>query len=137
MQPLVDAVADRLSTWKSKLISHIGRSTLAKVTLTAIPIHSIMVINVAPWIIRAIQKICMGFIWNGTESASGGQCLVSWRKIARPVELGSLGILDYFGLCLEATLGMAGSDEPQQNMDRPPWKNRSHCQGDVLNLHTS
>lgn len=39
LQPLVDRVANRLPLWKSRLLAKAGRSTLTKVTLTAIPIH--------------------------------------------------------------------------------------------------
>jgi hypothetical protein len=38
-QPLVDAVAARIPTWKAGLLTHSGRVLLTKVTLTAIPIH--------------------------------------------------------------------------------------------------
>jgi hypothetical protein len=30
----------------------------------------------------------------GTDSAHCGQCMVAWRKVARPSELGGLGVLD-------------------------------------------
>jgi hypothetical protein len=39
MQPLVDAVAGRLPSWRGRLMSKAGRTTLTKVTLSAIPIH--------------------------------------------------------------------------------------------------
>lgn len=38
-QPLVDAVAARLPTWKAGLLTHSGRVLLTRVTLSAIPVH--------------------------------------------------------------------------------------------------
>jgi hypothetical protein len=41
-----------------------------------------------------MDKIRCDFIWTGTDTTLGGQCLVAWSKVARPVELGGLGVLD-------------------------------------------
>lgn len=46
LQPILDAVADRLPTWKGQLLHRSGRLTLIKTTLTAIPIHLIINLNV-------------------------------------------------------------------------------------------
>jgi hypothetical protein len=43
---LVEAVADRLPTWKSRFMSRAGRTTLTKVTLTAIPIHVSIAVDI-------------------------------------------------------------------------------------------
>lgn len=82
LQPLVDAVANRLPTWKAGLINKAGRTTLAKTTLTAIPIHISIAVELSPWIIKALEKITKAFVWNGTEVVHGGKCLVAWSKVA-------------------------------------------------------
>jgi hypothetical protein len=71
-----------------------GRTTLTKSTLSAIPIHVSIAVTIDPWILRAMDKIRGDFIWTGTDTTLGGQCLVAWSKVARPVELGGLGVLD-------------------------------------------
>jgi hypothetical protein len=94
LQPLVDDVADRRPTWMSRLMSRAGRTTLVKVTLSAILVHISIAVKVSPWIFRAIDKLRRGFIWTGSDSAVGGKCMVAWTKVARPTELGGLGVLD-------------------------------------------
>jgi hypothetical protein len=94
LQLLIDDVPDRLPTWKSRLMLKAGRTTLTKVTLSAVPIHISIAVKVSPWIYRAIDKLRRDFIWTGTELASGGKCLVAWAKVKRPIELGGLGIID-------------------------------------------
>lgn len=89
LQPLVDAVADRLPTWKGRLLSRVGRSTLTQVTLTAIPIY----LNCYR-AINALNKLFKAFLWTGTKMVSTGKCLVAWSKVTRPKDLGGWGILD-------------------------------------------
>jgi hypothetical protein len=91
---LVEAVANRLPTWKSRFMSRVGR-TLTKVTLTAIPIHvSIVVVEVSPWIYKEIDRLRRAFIWTDSDTANGGQCKVAWSRFTWPQELGRLGVID-------------------------------------------
>lgn len=62
IQPLVDAVGDRLPTWKSGLINRAGRALLTKVTPTAIPIYMSIAIGLPPWAIREMEKFMKAFI---------------------------------------------------------------------------
>jgi hypothetical protein len=57
LMPLVDTVADRLPSWKVNLMSRVGRTTLNKVMLSAIPIHISIAVEVSPWILQAIDKV--------------------------------------------------------------------------------
>jgi hypothetical protein len=78
MPPLVDAVAGRLPSWRGRLMSKAGRTTLTRVTLSAIPIHVAIVVKFCPSIRHEIDKIRQAFISTGTDKASGGQCMVAW-----------------------------------------------------------
>lgn len=71
-QPLVDAVAARIPTWKAGLLTNAGRALLTKVTLSAIPVHISIACCLSQWAISQIDKRCRAFLWAGTESVSGG-----------------------------------------------------------------
>jgi hypothetical protein len=70
-QPLVDAVAARIPTWKAGLLTNAGRALLTKVTLSAIPVHISIACCLSQWAISQIDKRCRAFLWAGTESVSG------------------------------------------------------------------
>jgi hypothetical protein len=100
--PLIDKVADYLPCWKASLMSGFGRLIMVRVVLTAVPIYLMIAMDLPKWVIRGIDKQHRGFLWKGQEQANGGNCLVAWEKVLRPLQYGGLGIHN-----LE-TLGSAG-----------------------------
>jgi hypothetical protein len=79
-------------------MSRAGRTTLTKVTLSAILVHVSIVVMVHPWVHNAIDKIRRAFIWTGSNSVVGGRCMVAWAKVTWPTELG-LGVVDLAMMC--------------------------------------
>ena len=90
--PWIEKIADNLPCWKATLMNRAGRITMVRFVLSAIPIYSLIAINVPKWFTRAIDKFRREFLWKGREQANGGCCLVSWEKVMRPLDLGGLGI---------------------------------------------
>lgn len=86
LQPLVDKVAKRLPTWKAALLNRAGRVVLIKSTLSAIPTHTALAVNISPWVIKSIDSLRRGFLWQGAQTAKGGHCLLAWPRVCRPPE---------------------------------------------------
>lgn len=81
-----------------------GRLTLILSVLCAIPIHSMLALNIPMKIIKALSKICRGFLWCGKKEATGGHCAVAWDSVCRPKWAGGLGIpnLSWLNKALQA-----------------------------------
>ena len=57
-----------------------------------------MALDLPPWALKAIDKIKRVFLWKGRKDARGGHCLLAWPKVARPLNLGGLGISNHQNL---------------------------------------
>lgn len=76
-QPLIDAVAKRIPTWKGNMMNLAGRCTLVSATLSAIPVYTSMAICLSSWAIQCIDRCRRGFLWAGCQSVAGGKCKVA------------------------------------------------------------
>lgn len=103
--PLIEKVADKLPGRKAALMNKACRLTLVRAVLTAIPICSLIALELPTWVIKAIDKRQRAFLWKGREHANGGNCLVTWPKVCKPLEFGGLGIHDLttlgWALCMQ------------------------------------
>jgi hypothetical protein len=93
-QPLLDRVGDRLPTWRGHLLRRSGLLTLIKMTMTVIPIHTCIAVGIPPWLLRAIRRLMTTFLWTSTDMVQARKCLVAWKRVQRPLQLGGLGVMD-------------------------------------------
>jgi hypothetical protein len=77
LQPLVDRVAYRHPMWKGSMMNKSDHLALIKSTLSAIPIHTCLILDMPPWFIKALNKIIKAFLWTGTDVMQGGKCVVA------------------------------------------------------------
>lgn len=58
------------------------------------PIFQMIAIHMPTWLKKMIDKVRRGFLWESKEEATGGKCLVNWKRVCRPTEFGGLGIIN-------------------------------------------
>ncbi|XP_073360681.1 uncharacterized protein [Aegilops tauschii subsp. strangulata] len=91
-QPLLDMVRKCMPAWHRGLVQRAGRLVLAKSVISARPIHQLLVLQPPAWVLEDINSWMRSFFWAGEDKVNGGQCLVAWDRICRPVQYGGLGI---------------------------------------------
>lgn len=92
LQCYVDKIADMLPGWKVGLLARAGRLVLVRAVLSAVPVYMMIAMEIPKWVIKAIEKILQGFLWHGRKDTRGGHCLIAWGRVARPLQLGGLGV---------------------------------------------
>ena len=92
--PWIDKVADKLPGWQAALMSTAGRIIWVRFVLSAIPIYVLIAVKAPMWFIKAVNKLRRAYLWSGRKQVNGGNCLVSWEKVQRPLEYDGLGILN-------------------------------------------
>lgn len=93
-QRFVDSVVARIPTWKAGLLTNAGRATLAKTTLSVIPVHVSICCTLSPWGLREMDKRRRALIWAGADTVTGGKYRIAWPVVCSPREYGGLGLTD-------------------------------------------
>lgn len=69
-----------------------GRFVLVQSVLCAMPIHTMMALDVSPKVLASLTKICRGFLWACHADAGRGHCSVAWDVVCMPKWAGGLGL---------------------------------------------
>ena len=79
LQPFIDKIVGRLPGWKGKLLNKPGRVALAQSVLTAMANFHITALSLPKWILRKVEKIIRGFLWQKDDQTqtSGGHSIVN------------------------------------------------------------
>ncbi|GKB34451.1 RNA-directed DNA polymerase, eukaryota, reverse transcriptase zinc-binding domain protein [Tanacetum coccineum] len=88
---LIDKVKEKVSNWKNKLLSYVGRLQLIASILSSMQVYWASVFILPKSVIKEIDKLLKGFLWCQGE-LSKGKAKVAWKQICRPMDEVGLGI---------------------------------------------
>nr|ABD32264.2 RNA-directed DNA polymerase, putative [Medicago truncatula] len=91
LQPIVDKIIAKLSTWKASLLSIAGRVQMVKSVIQSMLTHSITVYNWPTSLLKDLEKSIKNFIWSG-DTSKRKLVTVAWKKLCRPFDQGGLRI---------------------------------------------
>jgi hypothetical protein len=89
---LVDKFAGTVPTWKASLLKKSGRLVYLDSKLAASPIYHMLSLDLPPWFFNVANKLLRGFFWSAEAKARRGQCVVAWKTVCSPKDVGGLGI---------------------------------------------
>jgi hypothetical protein len=118
-QPMLDATVKILPGWQRGLIARLGRLVLVKAVISARPVHQMLVAEAPGWLLDEVDRCCRGLFWSDKDKAHGGQCLVAWNQVCKPLEYGGLGVknLRLQGLALRVRWEWLRRTDPSR-----PWQ---------------
>lgn len=91
MFDITTKLSHRLQSWSNKFLSFVGRLTLARSTLTAMPIYAMQTMSLPKKLCAEIDKVVRRFVWSGTE-ASHRISLVGWHTLTTRRDKGGADI---------------------------------------------
>ena len=91
LQPYVDKVKTKLSSWKASLLSIAGRVQLVKSVAQSILLHCVSIYSWPVKLIKDVERWMRNFIWSGDVNQRK-LVTVPWKKVCSPLNEGGLGI---------------------------------------------
>lgn len=91
---MLQVVRNRIEGWNANLLSYGGRITLVKAVLSATPLHFMQALRMPKGVVKHIDKMRKSFLWRGTETCKGINCLVNWEMACALKCNGGMGIMD-------------------------------------------
>ncbi|KAJ0787048.1 putative RNA-directed DNA polymerase [Helianthus annuus] len=99
--PVMEVFKNRLSAWKSNILSFGGKITLIKSVLNALPTYYFSIYKAPRQVIKQLERMRREFLW-GINSDHSKMSWVAWQHAMTPREKGGLGL----GSLREANLAM-------------------------------
>ncbi|XP_028078280.1 uncharacterized protein LOC114280136 [Camellia sinensis] len=90
-KPVLDKIRSKLSGWKRKLLSFVGRLTLIKSTLSSLPSYFLSLFKIPEGVAKEIKRIESAFLCGGNDLKRKVH-LVKWGEAAKSINQGGLGI---------------------------------------------
>jgi hypothetical protein len=90
--PLIARVDKYLASWKALLLSTADRVVLIDAVLSGLPTYAMGATILPPGMVKAIDARRRAFLWTGSDTASGAQCLIAWEDVCKDKEDGGPGI---------------------------------------------
>ncbi|GMP98870.1 hypothetical protein CsSME_00046588 [Camellia sinensis var. sinensis] len=91
--PVMDKIQKKLTSWKRKLMSFVGRLTLIKSALSNLPTYFLSIFKMPKGAVNTISKLQANFLWGGSDSSRKVH-LVKWREVTNSKNQGGLGVRD-------------------------------------------
>ena len=106
-EKLKERIYIRLEGWKNKMLSRVGKPTLIKAVVQAIPTYSMSIFKIPKGVCEEMDVITRRFWWGVKSGKHNYLALKAWKDICKPKEVGGLGFLRFtdFNTTLLAKLG--------------------------------
>ena len=101
IQPLVDKILKKLTSWRGRLLSSAARVTLIKTYLASIPVYLLSFVKFPKWALQLLNTHMANCLWDDTTEKHKYH-LVNWETVSMCKEFGGLGIpnLRDLNICL-------------------------------------
>ncbi|XP_016168118.1 uncharacterized protein LOC107610598 [Arachis ipaensis] len=86
-KPVIDKVEEKLSLWKAKVLSKVGKLVLIKSVINSLPIYYLSLYKKPAAVAKKLISLQWRFFW-GKEDGRPGLTLVKWKMIQAPKKLG-------------------------------------------------
>ncbi|KAF7802375.1 ribonuclease H [Senna tora] len=87
---ILDNLQQRLSGWKSKMLSQAARTTLIKAVVSAVPIFHLQHTWLSHSAAAKCDRVMRKFFWNHWDEAKS-PAMISWKRLCRSRRVGGMG----------------------------------------------
>jgi len=134
LQPIVDKIKTKLSTWKASLLSIDGRVQLIKLVAQSMLIHTITVYDWPTSLLKEVETCFRNFIWP-RDITRRKLVIVAWKKLCKPYSQGGLGIRSLITINAASNLKLCWDMLHSKESWAKLLKSRTIRSGKQINYH--